>query len=292
MNYISKPEDWDNDYIIKFGIFKKSIVLHSFRRYTDALSVLEKAKELVENENKNNDERFNSLDRKWRAKLKISETIPKNILDYVINQDVVNFFKIQTPLSTLLIYVDKMRKANCLTPYNRHTFLNNQVILFYKILQKTIGKYHGDVKNIKKKIHEIDLWNTNRDELKIKNPKLFDKLSKKYKTRICPHLKKYGFCNYTFKQCRYANHASELNLAGINSEKKLLQKNLTETLKKTKSSTTTTPWKYPKQNVYEQEPRFTKRSVGHFSTTEVRSKSAKRKKSVDINKLKINFHEI
>ena len=129
MKYISKkPEDWDMEYESKFGILKKANILYSFRRFPDALKIIEEAVKKIQAEQKEKDDKFENLDRKWRAKLQISDhIIPKEILGYNITQDVLNYFDIKIPLATLLVYVEKIRKGNSFSMYNRHTYLNNQI---------------------------------------------------------------------------------------------------------------------------------------------------------------------
>ncbi len=72
MNYIAeKPEDWDMDFTNKFGMLQKANVLYNFRRYLDSLDVIQKAKDMVDKEQKENDDKFNSLNEKWKKKLQI-----------------------------------------------------------------------------------------------------------------------------------------------------------------------------------------------------------------------------
>lgn len=143
INYQSKKaEEWDNDYVVKFGLIKRSNVLYNFRRYTDAYNVIEKAKKFVLEENKLNDEKYQSLDEKWRKKLQISEKIPKEFL-YItdINMNILQEYKVVVDISTVMVYIEKMKKGTNFTIANRHTFLNNQILLFHKIVEKKINEY-------------------------------------------------------------------------------------------------------------------------------------------------------
>ena len=143
INYQSKnPEDWDKDYVIKFGLIKRSNVLFNFRRFTDAYNVIEKAKKLVIEENKLNEEKYLSLDEKWRKKLKIEVKIPKDLLYFTeINHNVLDEYKVRVDISTVLVYIEKMRKGTNFTIANRHTFLNNQILLLHKIVEKKIKEF-------------------------------------------------------------------------------------------------------------------------------------------------------
>ena len=143
INYQSKkPEEWDKDYVVKFGLIKRSNVLFSFRRYTDAFNVIEKAKKLVLEENKLNEEKYKSLDEKWRKKLKIEIKIPREFLYFSeINQNIIEEYKVVCDISTVMMYVEKMQKGTNFTIANRHTFLNNQILLFHKIVEKKINEF-------------------------------------------------------------------------------------------------------------------------------------------------------
>lgn len=71
-------------------------------------------------------------------KLEINEEINPEILNYNIDQNVLNYFNIKTPLATILIYCDKMRKGNKLSIYNRHTFLNTQIKEFDEVIKNNV----------------------------------------------------------------------------------------------------------------------------------------------------------
>jgi len=143
INYqAKKAEEWDNDYEVKFGLIKRSNVLYNFRRFTDAYNVIEKAKKYVLAENKLNDEKYQSLDEKWRKKLQISVKIPKEFLYFSeININILEEYKVVADISTVLVYIEKMKKGTNFTIANRHTFLNNQILLFHKIVEKKIKEY-------------------------------------------------------------------------------------------------------------------------------------------------------
>jgi len=59
------------DFTIKFGMLQKATVLYNFRRYLDSLEVIGKAKKMVDDEQKENDDKFNSINEKWKKKLQI-----------------------------------------------------------------------------------------------------------------------------------------------------------------------------------------------------------------------------
>jgi len=67
------------DFTNKFGMLQKATVLYNFRRYLDSLEVIGRAKKMVENEQKENDDKFNSINNKWKTKLQING---KNILSF------------------------------------------------------------------------------------------------------------------------------------------------------------------------------------------------------------------
>jgi len=67
------------DFTNKFGMLQKATVLYNFRRYLDSLEVIGRAKKMVESEQKENDDKFNSINNKWKTKLQING---KNILSF------------------------------------------------------------------------------------------------------------------------------------------------------------------------------------------------------------------
>jgi hypothetical protein len=291
--YVSKkPEEWDQVYVEKFGMLKKATLLFSFRRYTDAQAIMMKAKSIVKSEQSTNDEKYLSLDKKWRAKLQISEEIPKEIMNYEISQEVIDYFQIKTPLSNLLVYVEKMRKGNCMSIYNRHTFLNSQILQFYKVVKNKIGKYTTDMKMIRGKIQELNTWNEKKEKLRYENPDLYKKFYRKYRAEMCPNIVAGKKCPDSFRDCKFAHNPNQLNLTIIDRNKKLLKNSLVETKKKTKQSKTIVPWKYPRQKIYEQGLKFDKTLIMKNAVeNKLRSRSEKRSRSIDINKLRISFHE-
>jgi hypothetical protein len=304
INYgTKKAEDWDQDYVAKFGMLKKATVLYSFKRYTDSLAIMEKLKESVDSEQKENEERFVSLDKKWRAKLQISDCeIPKEILNYEITQEVLDYFNIKVPLATLLVYIEKMRKGNCFSIYNRHTYLNNQIMQFYASVRKTLDHYKVDIKMLKNQLSELNTWNEKKEKLKTENPKLYDKFYKKYRAEMCPNILNGKKCTESYRDCKFAHNPNQLNLTVVSTTKKLLNNTLNETQKKMKKSNTIVPWKYPKQKILEQGLKFDKNMIqkNHQEDlmkrttigTKLRSKSEKRSRSIDIKKLRITHHEI
>jgi hypothetical protein len=282
-NYVSKPEEYDAEYITKFGMLKKSAVLYSFRRYTDAFEVINKAKIMIESDQLKEDERFKNLDIKWRTKLQINEDIPKEILNYEITKEVVDYFKIKTPIQNLILYIEKMRKGTNFTIYNRHTYLNNQIFQFHKIITKTLDKFKSDIKYIKYKISNLDFWSEKKNKLR-NDPKVY----RKFKNKMCKNIMMTGKCDKNYRDCKDAHNPIQLNLTELSTEKKLLENNLRLTLLKTQKSKTVTPWQYPKQKIYEKGVKFDKEKLKRI----IRSKSEKRNRSIDINRLRINFHEI
>jgi prefoldin subunit 5 len=295
MKYVSKkPEDWDMEYENKFGILKKANILFSFRRYPDALKIVDEAVKKINIEQKEKDEKFADLDRKWRAKLQISDHIlPKEILGYNITQEVLDYFNIKIPLATLLVYVEKMRKGNSFSMYNRHTYLNNQIQIFYELVMKTINKFKVDIRNMTKQLNEINLWEEKKENLKHEDKNLYKKFSNNYKNKICPSVKEGKKCDKNYRKCNFAHSAVQLNLTKIESNKKLLKNNIKETKEKIKETKTPIAWNYPKEGVYEKGRVFDKLLVKRNSTFKVkRAKSAKRLESVDIAKMRIRAHEI
>jgi len=296
MNYESKkPEEWDMEYEHKFGILKRANILFSFRRYPDSLNVIEEAVHKIEAEQKSKDEKFIDLDRKWRAKLQISDhPIPKDILNYNITQEVLDFFKIKIPLSTLLVYVEKMRKGSSFSIYNRHTYLNNQIKMFFDLVNKTINKFKVDIRNLKRQLNEINLFEEKKEKLQYENKKLYNKFTNTFKNQICPNIKAGNKCNQTFRKCTYAHSAIQLNLTKIDTNKKLIKKNIKETKGKILHTKTPVAWNYPKENVYEKGRNFDRILIEKNSDFKSlkRCKSEKRTESIDISKMRIKCHEI
>lgn len=296
MKYESKkPEEWDTEYEYKFGILKKANILFSFRRYPDALKVIEEAVQKIDVEQKAKDEKFIDLDRKWRAKLQISDyPIPKEILNYNITQEVLDHFQIKIPLSTLLVYVEKMRKGSSFSMYNRHTYLNNQIKIFYDLVNKTINKYRVDLKNLKRQLNDLNLFEEKKEKLQFENKKLYDKYANSFKNQICPNIKAGKKCDQTFRKCKYAHSAIQLNLTKVETNKKLIQKNIKETKGKIIHTKTPVAWNYPKENVYEKGRNFDRVLIERNSEFKKlnRCKSEKRNESIDISKMRIKCHEI
>jgi hypothetical protein len=296
MNYESKkPEEWDTEYEQKFGILKKANILFSFRRYPDALNVISDAVQKIDLEQKRKDEKFIELDRKWRAKLQISDyKIPKEILNYQITQEILDHFEIKIPLSTLLVYVEKMRKGSAFSMYNRHAFLNNQIKLFFDLLTRTMNKFKVDLKNLKRQLNELNLFQEKKEKLKFENKKLFEKFEGSFKNQICPNVKAGKKCEQSYRKCKYAHSAIQLNLTKVETTKKMIQKNIKETKGKLIHTKTPVAWNYPKEKVYEQGRKFDKLLVERNSDFKKvkRCKSEKRSESVDISKMRIKFHEI
>lgn len=296
MNYESKkPEEWDTEYEQKFGILKKANILFSFRRYPDALSVISDAVQKIDSEQKAKDEKFLELDRKWRAKLQISDyKIPKEILNYKITQEVLDHFEIKVPISTLLVYVEKMSKGSAFSMYNRQTYLNNQIKLFHELLTRTMNKFKVDLKNLKRQLNELNLFQEKKEKLQFENKKLFEKFEGSFKNQICPNVKAGKKCEQSYRKCKYAHSAIQLNLTKVETNKKMIQKNIKETKGKLIHTKTPVAWNYPKEKVYEQGRKFDKLLVERNSDFKKikRCKSEKRSESVDISKMRIKCHEI
>lgn len=296
MNYeIKKPEEWDVEYELKFGILKRANILFSFRRYPDALKVIAEAVHKIEEEQKEKDEKFNDLDLKWRKKLQIVDfKIPKEILNYIITQSVLDYFDIKIPISTLLVYVEKMRKGNAFSMYNRHSYLNNQIKIFHDLVLKTINKYRIDLKNLKKQLNDLNLWEEKKEKLKIENKKLYDKFSHSSKNRICPNVKKGSKCNDNYRKCPYAHSAIQLNLTKTETNKNLIKNTIKQTNEKIINTKTPVAWNYPKEGIYEKGRVFDKLLIEKNSNFKKhkRCKSEKRTNSADLNKMRIRSHEI
>jgi tetratricopeptide (TPR) repeat protein len=282
-----KPEDWDQDYVTKFGMLQKANILYSFRRYIDSLEVIEQAKKLVIEDQKKIDERYIDLDKKWRAKLQIKNEIPKEALQFEINQEVVDYFKITIPVTTLLIYAEKMRKGNNFSIYNRNTYLNKQILLFHELVTKTLNKYNTDIKALKRQISELTTWTYEKKEkISKENPKLYKKFSIKYRTEMCKD-HKLGICKFSYRDCKYAHSSHVLNLTETRTQKQLLKNNMKVTEHKLKESKTIVPWTPAKSGFIEKEKVFSKRSYSRNK----RSNSEKRDRSHEINRYRIQFHE-
>jgi hypothetical protein len=287
-----KPEDWDQDYVTKFGMLEKANILFSFRRYIDSFEVVDAAKKLVVLDQKNIDERYNDLDRKWTAKLQINIPIPKEVLQFEINQEVVDYFKVNSvPVNTLLIYAEKMRKGNNFSIYNRNTYLNNQILQFHDLVAKTINKYNTDIRALKRQISDLTTWTSNKKEKVQKdNPKLYKKFSLRYRTEMCKDQKN-GTCKFSYRECKYAHSSHVLNMTETKTQKKLLENNLKTTENKLKESKTIVPWKYPKAGFIEKEQNFEKEYRRKRKFSSKRSHSEKREKSEEINRYRIRVHE-
>ena len=226
--------------------------------------------------------------------MQINEEIPKEILNYEITQEVLNYFKVKVPLSTLLIYIDKMRKGNSFSIYNRRTYLNDQINQFSNLLKKTFSRYNGDIKTIKNKIYELQTWSKKKEKLQKENPNLYEKFYRKYRAEMCPNILKNQKCTESYRDCKFAHYPNQLNLTLPQNQIKLLKNSKNEIMRKTKISKTITAWKYPKQKVYERGLQHDKVLVmNNYSTDRIiRSRSAGRHKSVDIVKMRISYHEI
>lgn len=244
-----KPEEWDQSFEIKFGILKKASVLYSFRRYIDALNTIEKAKKMVEGEENEKTEKFKELDIAWRKKLNIENVnIPKEVLSYEITELTMKFFKIEgISLSNLLVYCDKMRKGNDFSIYNRHTYLNNQIMLYYDYVKSTIDKYKVECKSITRQLNEYTdfYFNKENQEKMKKDPKpssqrkykfLTNKFNNRYKLSMCENIKKTGKCKDSYHNCKFAHHPNILNLVKPNTQIGLLKNNLEITTKKLSES--------------------------------------------------------
>ena len=295
IHYEGKPEEIDQDYMKKFGMLKKAIVLYEFRRFTDSEAIIDKLSDIIKGEQGEYEEKFRNLDKKWRAKLEIKEEIPFEVLNYNITQEILNYFKIKTPLATFLLYCDKMKKGNKFSIYNRHTYLNRQIMEFYETVKKTLGKYQTDVKHIRKQIEDLDEWITNKQKLKNENKMLYEKFKKKYINKVCKTFVENRSCPK--KDCDEAHYPTQLNLIAPEKDKALMLNNIRETKAKMKQSTVLVPWTYPKQGFIEQGLTYDKKLVREFATSNKgkvnhRSKSAKRLNQRELERLKIKCHEI
>ena len=120
---------------------------------------------------------------------------------------------------------------------------------------------------------------------------------------MCPNIMKNGKCSESYRSCKFAHSSVQLNKTEIKTQKKILQNNLVETQKKLKTASAMTAWKPPKQGHFERGNSILlicyilvrpnkQLTLRRLASNAKRSYSEKRTKSVDINKLKINFHEI
>jgi len=318
-----KPEEWDKDYFTKFGLIKRSNVLFNFRRFTDAFNVIDKAKKLVLEENKINDEKYLSLDEKWRKKLKIEAKIPKEFLYFTeINQNVLQEFKVFVDISTVLVYIEKMQKGTNFTIANRHTFLNNQILLLHKTVEKKVNEYDMDIHTIKKKVEELENWDRNKERYKNdKDPekrRLYSYYTRKYRAEMCTSIVKGGKCKDGYINCKFAHNPCQLNLVVPEKEKNMMNFTQRAINKKKKKSKPIVPWRPGKQGLIEKSrgrgrlrpPKKVKHEViskfmdsapsksvspskSKSKSVERMTKSAKRAQSRTKDMAKVNlFHEI
>ena len=297
INYESKPEEIDQDYMAKFGKLKKAIILYGFRRYTDCEKIMDNLMESVRVEQAEMDQKFKSLDKKWRKKLEINEEINPEILNYNIDQNVLNYFNIKTPLATILIYCDKMRKGNKLSIYNRHTFLNTQIKEFNEVIKKTMSKYDTDVHHLRKQIDDLSLWMTKGKKLKSQNtPKakrITKKMEIKYKDHMCDSKKTGKSCDKGFREChKGAHNPNQLNLIKPKKEKELMVNNMKNILEEKKQSKSNVPWSYAHQGYIQPGPRFNRSILNQYGKEVRRTKSAKRIQERDIQNQIIRAYEI
>jgi hypothetical protein len=190
--------------------------------------------------------------------------------------------------------VEKMRKGSAFSMYNRHTYLNNQIKLFHELLTRTINKYKVDLKNLKRQLNNLNLWQEKKEKLQFENKKLFEKFTGSFKNQICPNVKAGKKCEQSYRNCKYAHSAIQLNLTKVETNKKLIQKNIKETKGKISQTKTPVAWNYPKEKVYEKGRKFDKLLIERNSDFKKlkRCKSEKRSESVDISKMRIKCHEI
>ena len=269
INYESKPEEIDQDYMAKFGKLKKAIILYGFRRYTDCVKIMDDLMESVRVEQAEMDQKFKSLDKKWRKKLEINEEINPEILNYNIDQNVLNYFNIKTPLATILIYCDKMRKGNKLSIYNRHTFLNTQIKEFDEVIKKTMSKYDTDVHHLRKQIDDLSLWITKGKKLKTQNKKKKKRITKKmeikYKNHMCDSKMTGKSCDKGFRECnKGAHNPNQLNLINPKKEKELMVNNMKTILEEKKQSKSNVPWSYAHQGYIQPGPRFNRSILNQY----------------------------
>ncbi len=217
--------------------------------------------------------------------------IPKDILNYNITDEVIQHFNLNVPLSTMLVYAEKMRKGTAFSIYNRHTYLNNQILEFHQLVKRKLEGFQTDYKNIKAQLSEYKLWGEKKEKLKNEDPKIYKKFSQMYKAEMCPNIIKNKHCPESYRNCKFAHNCNQLNLTLVNKKVKLLENTLKETKKKTKSSETIVPWSYPRKNMYEQKPKYNKRRLIRNPSSN-RSKSQNISRSVDLKKMRIRYHEI
>jgi len=310
-----KAEDWDMEYVVKFGLLKRANVLFNFRRFTDAFNVVEKAKKLVLEENTVNEEKYVGLDVKWRKKLKLEAKIPRELL-YIseINHNVLEDFKVIADISTVLVYVEKMRKGTNFTVANRHTFLNNQILLFHKIVDKKIKEFDLDIGLIKKKVEELENWDRNKERYKNdKDPekrRLYLYYTRKYRAEMCNSMVKEGKCREGYVTCKFAHNPVQLNLVPTEKEKNMLNYTQRAINKRKKKSKPIVAWRPGKQGFIEKTrgrgrlkppKKIKNEAISKFmdnvsspsKSKERRTKSEKKAMSKPRDASKINlFHEV
>ena len=322
IKYEGKPEEIDQDYMRKFGMLKKAITLYSFRRYTDADKIITQLHNMVQEEQAERDEKFRNLDIKWRKKLENNQEIPKEVLNYQVTQSVLDHFKIKIPLSTFLVYSDKMRKGNKFSIYNRHTYLNRQIEEFYDQVRRTMAKYDTNINQIKERIILLEKYISKGKKLQHEEPENYEKLNTKYKTfkdKMCSNLhpdytkkiysldgreipqsaydreeirKYFCKCGKPYDECDGAHNPNQLNLIKPTKDKQLMENNVRFLEAQKKQSSVIVPWSYPKQGFIEPGPLFEKSLVKQYGQEFKRTKSAKKLGERDLEKLRLPYHEI
>ena len=186
-----------------------------------------------------------------------------------------------------------MRKETSFSMYNRHSYLNNQIKIFYDLVSKTINKFRVDVKVLKTQLKDLNLWSETKKKLKPENKQINEKFEKKFKMEMCPNIKNGKKCEEGYRKCKFAHSAIQLNLVRSDSRSKMIKKTIQETQGKILNTKTPVAWNYPKEGVYEKGRNFEKILIEkNCDFKNKRCKSEKKERSVDIHRLRIKSHEI
>ena len=321
INYKGNPEEIDQDYMKKFGLLKKAIILYNFRRYTDCNKLITQLHETVIKEQKEMNEKYKILDEKWRKNLNIKRKIPKDVLNYRVTQSVLDHFNIKIPLSTFLIYSEKMKKGSNFSIYNRHTYLNIQIEDFYLNVKNIMAKYDIDIAKLKERILLLEIFIKKGIDMEIEDPEKYEKLNTKYKTfknHMCKKLhpdytqkifingkeieqdeydreeirKKFIKCLNPYNECEGAHNPNQLNLISPLKDKLLMENNVRVLENEKIQSRIMIPWTYPKQGYIEKKPVHKENIRLQYDYELKRSKSEKKFNQKKLEDLKIPFHEI
>lgn len=248
-----KTDEFDTHYEKKFGILKQAIVLNNYDRVVEANNLLTEALKAIKQEDEGAASRFEKLEAKWLKKLNLTEhKIPKDILNYQISQDLLDYFKITAPLNSMMLYAENMRNGTNFSMYNRHTYLNQQINDFDAKLKSRLKEMKKDVTRLEDKISTYNFISKNLHKAK---PDSADPKMRYYamghKSKMCPNLKNGGKCPKSNRDCEFAHSANQLNLTIIDNDLKMLEKNKQAKEQKITVDKQRAPWRYSKDGQIE-----------------------------------------